>query len=116
LSPLGAVCDQLNEYTAGTGPFNGGSYDHQHPFPQPPQQWKLLGVRNSHNGKLGTDADYGRPAASSNLAGIDTPDQRDLLDRMTAGLTGVKAADVPDLASLLISPVVRGASVEVAGD
>jgi virulence factor Mce-like protein len=112
---LGKVCDQLNEYHAGTGPHNGGPYDHEHPFPPIPARfWKLLGVQNSHNGKLGKEVDYGRvAAASSNLPGVDTPAQRDLLNRMTAGLTGVKTADVPDVASLLISPVVRGAEVTI---
>ena len=32
---------------------------------------------------------------------------------MTTALTGVKSESVPDVASLLISPVVRGAAVSV---
>jgi virulence factor Mce-like protein len=106
---LGKVCDQLNAYAAGDGP-----YDHTNPFPPIPARfWKLMGIQNSHNGKLGSEADYPRAPAVSNLDGIDSPDQRDVLNRMTAGLAGVKSSEVPDVASLLISPVVRGAGVSV---
>ena len=110
-SALGATCDQMNAYAAGNGP-----YDHDNPFPQPPTLWKLMGVRNSHNGKLGSDADYGRTAATSNLYGIDSPPQRELLNRLTTELTGVETADVPDVASLLIGPVIRGSSIANAAD
>jgi len=106
---LGKVCDQLNDYADdGIGP-----YDHAHPFPQISGKiWKLGGILNSHNGKLGRNSQYQRPVASS-LDGIDTPAQRDVLNRMTSGLTGVKHTEVPDIASLMISPVVRGAEVTV---
>jgi len=106
---LGQVCDQLNAYAAGNGP-----YTHDNPFPPIPARfWKLMGIQNSHNGKLGSEADYPRTPASSNLDGIDSPDQREVLNHMTAGLTDVRSAAVPDVASLLISPVVRGAGVTV---
>jgi virulence factor Mce-like protein len=108
-SALGATCDQMEAYAAGNSP-----YDHDNPFPQPPALWKLMGVRNSHNGKLGSDSDYDRTAVWSNLAGIDSQPQRELLDRMTTRLTGVRSTDVPDVASLLISPVVRGASLKMS--
>jgi virulence factor Mce-like protein len=104
---LGTVCDEL--YAAA----NGDPRTPDEPFPYQASFWKSFGVRNSHNGKLGADADYNRAPASS--AGIDSPAQRDVLNRMTAALTGVKSTDVPDVASLLISPVVRGAGVEVGG-
>ena len=105
---LGKVCEQLDAYAAGNGP-----YDHDNPFPQiSGKLWKLSGVQNSHNGKLGQESQYQRVAASS-LAGIDTQDQRKALNGMTAGLTGVRSSQVPDIASLLISPVVRGAGVTV---
>jgi hypothetical protein len=105
---LGKVCEQLDAYAAGNGP-----YDHDNPFPQiSGKLWKLSGVQNSHNGKLGQESQYQRVAAS-NLAGIDTQDQRKALNGMTAGLTGVRSSQVPDIASLLISPVVRGAGVTV---
>jgi hypothetical protein len=60
---------------------------------------------------LGKESDYQRAPVASNLEGIDTPAQRKFLNAMTAGFTGVKSSDVPDIASLFISPIVRGAEV-----
>ncbi|HKY58133.1 MAG TPA: hypothetical protein VJL80_08860, partial [Aeromicrobium sp.] len=100
---LGTICDEL--YAAAAG--NPRSPDK--PLPIPPELWKLVGIKNSHNGKLGTDADFNRAAVSS--AGIDSPAQRKVLNRMATELTGVKSEKVPDVASLLISPVVRGTAV-----
>jgi virulence factor Mce-like protein len=104
---LGTICDEL--YAAAKGhprtPDKG--------LPYPAEFWKAFGVRSSHNGKLsGTDADYQRAPASS--AGIDSVAERHLLNRVTTAMTGVN--HVPDVASLLISPVVRGAVVGISGD
>jgi hypothetical protein len=104
---LGTICDELNAAAAGNPRTN------ENPLPIPGGFWKLLGITNSHNGKLGTEADYARPMASANLVGIDTPAQKDVLNRMTTALTGVESKDVPDVASLLISPVIRGAEVSI---
>jgi virulence factor Mce-like protein len=76
---LGTICDELYEAAAG----NPRTPDE--PLPIPPELWRIVGIRNSHNGKFGTEADFNRAPASS--------------------------AGVPDVASLLISPVVRGAVV-----
>jgi len=103
---LGTVCDEL--YAAAAG--NPRTPDE--PFPYQASFWKSFGVRNSHNGKLGADADYNRAAAS--LRGVDSPAQKRVLDRLTTSLTGIKSTEVPDVASLLISPVVRGASWELS--
>jgi len=102
---LGTICDELYEAAKG----NPRTPDE--PLPVPPELWKLVGIRNSHNGKFGTEADFNRAPASS--AGIDSPAEREVLNRMTTALTGVKSESVPDVASLLISPVVRGAAVSV---
>jgi hypothetical protein len=102
---LGTICDEL--YAAAAG----DPRTPDEPLPIPPELWKIVGIRNSHNGKLGTEADFNRPAVSS--IGIDSPAQRKVLNRMTTGLTGVEPERVPDVASLLISPVVRGAAVNV---
>jgi phospholipid/cholesterol/gamma-HCH transport system substrate-binding protein len=69
---LGTVCDEL--YQAAKG--NPRTPDE--PFPYQASFWKEFGIRNSHNGKLGKNADYNR----------------------------APAPDVPDAASLLISPIV----------
>jgi len=102
---LGTICDEL--YAAAAG--NPRTPDE--PLPIPPELWKIVGIRNSHNGKLGSEADFNRAAVSS--VGIDSPAQRKVLNRMTTELTGVKSERVPDVASLLISPVVRGAAVSI---
>ncbi len=102
---LGTICDEL--YAAAAG--NPRTPDE--PLPVPPELWKVVGVRNSHNGKLGTEADYNRAPVSS--TGIDSPAQRKVLNRMTTALTGIESENVPDVASLLISPVVRGAAVSI---
>lgn len=76
---LGAVCDQMNAAAAGDPQVS-----HANPLKMPPRLWQLFGVQNSHNGKLGTDADYGRPASGA----------------------------APDVASLLLTPVLHGAVVD----
>ncbi|MFL6088929.1 MAG: MCE family protein [Aeromicrobium sp.] len=70
---LGTVCDELYEAAKG----NPRTPDE--PFPYQASFWREFGIRNSHNGKLGTDAEYNRAAVSS---------------------------DVGDVASLLVSPMV----------
>jgi virulence factor Mce-like protein len=113
---LGTVCDDLYKFAAGENPWS-----QENPWPGPePSVWKMVGVKNSHNGKLGTDADYNRAAVASladagyfepSLLGVDSPAQRAELNRMAAVTSGVPVADVPDVASLLLSPIVRGAAV-----
>ena len=113
---LGTVCDDLDKFAAGQDPWS-----QENPWPGPdPSVFKMAGVQNSHNGKLGTDADYERAAVASldaagyfepSLLGVDSPSQRTELNRLAAATSGVPVADVPDVASLLLSPVVRGAGV-----
>ncbi len=113
---LGSVCDDLDKFAAGENPFSQAN-----PWPGPdPSVFKMIGIQNSHNGKLGTDADYERAAVASladagyfepSLLGVDSPIQRTELNRLAAATSGVPVADVPDVASLLLSPVVRGAGV-----
>ena len=79
---LGTICDELYQAAAG----NPRSPDK--PLPVPPELWKIIGIKNSHNGKLGTEADFDRAPVSS--TGID----RD-----------------SDAASLLLGPVVHGGAV-----
>jgi hypothetical protein len=81
----------------------------------------MVGLKNGHNGKFGPDSNFERAAVASlaeagyfepSLLGVDSPRQRTELNRLAAVTTGVPAADVPDVASLLLSPVVRGAGVD----
>ncbi len=103
---LGTVCDDLDKFAAGENPWS-----QENPWPGPdPSVFKMAGVQNSHNGKLGSESDYQRAPVASLLA-VDSPAQRAELNRLAAVTSGVAVADVPDVASLLLSPVVRGAGV-----
>jgi hypothetical protein len=57
---LGTVCDEL--YQAASG--NPRSPDEL--FLWPRGWWKMFGVKNSHNGNFGNDADYNRARISDN--------------------------------------------------
>ena len=114
---LGTVCDDLYKFAAGENPWS-----QDNPWPGPsPSVFKMVGLKNSHNGKFGTDEDFERAAVASlseagyfepSLLGVDSPGQRTELNRLAAVTSGVPASDVPDVASLLLSPVVRGAGVD----
>jgi len=113
---LGTVCDDLNKFAAGENPWSQAN-----PWPGPPAEtWKMVGLKNSHNQKFGPDSAFERAAVASlqaagyyepSLLGVDSPGQRAELNRIAAATTGVQVDDVPDVASLLLSPVVRGAGV-----
>lgn len=90
------------------------------PYPGPDASvYKLIGLKSSH-GKFGTDADYNRATASGaslqelvqpSTRGIDSPGQRSALNAMLAASLGMSAKDVPDIGSLLVSPIIRGSEV-----
>jgi len=110
---LGAVCDDLKRY--GTGP---GKYGSNPPFLQtttplptfPESVYKLVGLTSSHNGKFGDDAAYDRAPAAS-LQAYDGEDERTGLKRIAAVMAGTSTSEVPDAASVILSPVIRGAEV-----
>jgi len=113
---LGTVCDDLDKFAAGENPWS-----QENPWPgAPPEVWKMVRLNNSHNGKFGSEAAFERAAVASlaeagyfepSLLGVDSPGQRTELNRIAAVTSGVPVDDVPDVASLLLSPVVRGAGV-----
>jgi virulence factor Mce-like protein len=103
---LGTICDELYAAAAGHPRLH-----HQAPK-YPTEFWQLWGIKNSHNGKLGVESEFHRTGVgTAGTEGIDTPAERDTLDRMTSAMTGVKTSNVPDVAALMLSPVVRGAVV-----
>ncbi|HWL48398.1 MAG TPA: MCE family protein [Acidimicrobiia bacterium] len=114
---LGTVCDDLDKFAAGQNPWS-----QDNPWPGPSRSvFKMVGLKNGHNGKFGPDSFYERAAVASladagyfepSLLGVDSPRQRTELNRLAAVTSGVPASDVPDVASLLLSPVVRGAGVD----
>lgn len=128
------VCDRLPQYQNRIGadgkrddsqnPFaaiSAGGGEAGMPYPGPDAQvYGLIGLTNSHNGKFGTDADFERAAAASlaemgywsaSLANVDSPQQRSQVRQLAGAMAGVAPADVPDVASLLLSPVLRGTEV-----
>ncbi|MGH3456722.1 MCE family protein [Aeromicrobium sp.] len=110
---LGAVCEDLNEYTSGSGPYGNGPFtQNTTPLPTfPAEVVKLQNVKNSHNGKFGEESDFRVPVAS--LQGVDSADQRLGLRRLAAVMAGVSTDEIPDVASLLLGPVTKGAGVSV---
>lgn len=113
---LGTVTDDLCKFAAGEEPWSQAN-----PWPGPdPRIFKMVGLKNSHNGKFGDNSTFERAAAASlagagyfepSLLGVDSESQRHELNRLAAVASGVRVDDVPDVASLLLSPVVRGAGV-----
>jgi phospholipid/cholesterol/gamma-HCH transport system substrate-binding protein len=117
------TCLDLNQINKG----DAAKYSsHDNPFEVPASVYKLVGVKSGHSavpgvpGKFGSDADYNRAAASSaslqdlvqpSIEGVDSPAQRAQLNVLLGASLGMQPSDVPDIGSLLISPVVRGSGV-----
>ena len=92
------------------------------PWPGPdPSVFKMVGLQERAQRQVRPGLRLQRAAVASlaeagyfepSLLGVDSPSQRTELNRLAAVTSGVPAADVPDVASLLLSPVVRGAGVD----
>lgn len=90
-------------------------------FKIPPAVYEIFNVQ-SGLGKFGDVQPSNRPAASSNsllssvqpsMGGLDTPAQREALNTLFGARVGMDAADVPDVASLMMSPALHGTAVSV---
>ncbi|MGJ9413180.1 MCE family protein [Aeromicrobium sp. CF4.19] len=125
------VCETLPQYqNKGLGGAgrpddsdnpNGAVSAGKEPFKVAEEVYTLLGLTNGHNGKFGPDETFERTAVASladagygspSLADTDSVEQREQVRELAGAMAGVDAADVPDVASLLLSPVLRGAEVE----
>lgn len=93
-------------------------YSQANPTPLPPfEVFKLLGFKNDH-GKLSnrtavandTLIDMVQPSAD----GVGTVNERNDLKSLLAASSGVSAADISDMASLMIGPMFRDAKVSVS--
>ncbi|RLV56434.1 MCE family protein [Aeromicrobium phragmitis] len=110
------TCLALDEVVAGNNP-----YPHENPFSVAPEVYELVGIMRSHN-KFGADEDFERvaPGASALQDAVrpsvttDTPQQRSAIKNLLAASTGQEAAAMPDLAPLLVSPLLRGSEVTVS--
>ncbi len=113
-------CIDLNEINKGKSHEKGIS-SQAHPFTIPPDVYKLVGIKKSH-AKFGPEAAYNRAAASSlslqdlvqpSITGVDSASERSELNVLLGGTLGMQPSSVPDIGSLLISPVLRGSAVEL---
>ena len=112
-------CLDLNKMNKGdNGPKNPYSSP-ANPFTVPPEVYKLVGVKSSHN-KFGPASAYNRSAASSvslqdlvqpSISNIDSVDERAAINVLLGGTLGVQPSSIPDIGSLLISPILRGSDV-----
>jgi len=113
-------CLDLNEINKGRAQQQALS-SQANPFEVPAEVYKLVGIKAPH-AKFGSAADYAknRTAASSldledlvqpSANGIDSASERDELNVFLGATLGMSPDTVPDIGSLMVSPVLRGAAV-----
>jgi virulence factor Mce-like protein len=110
-------CLDLNEINKG----NEHQYSSQdNPFSIPASVYKLIGIKSAH-AKFGAPSEYNRSAPMSlqelvqpSATGVDSDSERSELNVLLGARLGMKPSDVPDIGSLLISPILRGAGVSLS--
>ena len=121
---LGAVCDDLEEYAVDLDDAEDGTVDNPYgngPFTQettpiptfPAEVYQLQNIKSDHNGKFGEPTDFPRAPVASSLADVDSAEERMGLRRLAAAMGGYSTEEIPDVASLMLSPVVRGSEVSI---
>lgn len=116
-------CIDLNEINKGRAQQEAIS-SQDNPFTVPAEVYKLIGIKRAHSkfGTVGPDGDFAqnRAAASSvdleglvqpSINGADTARERGELNVFLGAMLGTKPSDIPDIGSLLVSPVLRGTAV-----
>jgi phospholipid/cholesterol/gamma-HCH transport system substrate-binding protein len=109
--------DEINKGRAQQEKFSSQA----NPFTVPADVYKLVGVESAH-AKFGSESDFAQNRAAANsveledlvqpsAAGVDSADERDELNVFLGASLGMSPTDVPDIGSLMISPVMRGAAV-----
>lgn len=119
-SPSCIDLDEINKGRAQQEKFSSQA----NPFEVPAEVYKLVGVKRAHSkfGTVGPSGDFeqNRVAASNtdleglvqpSINGADSADQRAELNVLLGAMLGTQAAEVPDIGSLLVSPVLRGTVV-----
>jgi phospholipid/cholesterol/gamma-HCH transport system substrate-binding protein len=115
------TCLDLNEINKSAAAEK--KYSSQaNPFQLPADVYKLVGVKRPH-AKFGTESDFANRSAASSVSlqdlvqpsvtGIDSASERSELNVLLGGTLGMEPSSVPDIGSLLISPVLRGSAVEL---
>jgi phospholipid/cholesterol/gamma-HCH transport system substrate-binding protein len=115
------TCIDLNEINKGKAEED--KYSSQaNPFVVPAEVYKLVGIKSPH-AKFGEASEFANRTAASGVSlqdlvqpsvtGVDSASERSELNVLLGGALGVKPSSVPDIGSLLISPVLRGSAVEL---
>ena len=122
---LGAVCDDLKKYAVHLDDSDDGQIDNPYgddpPFTQqttpiptfPAEVYRLQNVKSDHNGKFGEPSDFPRAPVASSLADVDSAEERLGLRRLAALMGHTSTKEIPDVASLMLSPVIRGSEVSI---
>ena len=112
-SPTGYTPADKPKYGAHNGPhcemLPNPPYDQRVLNPQPPVSAVDDGVSGGH----GKFRPRSAPAADPSSGYAGTASERSLVNAFAAPVMGVSEDDVPDLASLLLAPLVRGTEVSV---
>ena len=113
------TCLDLNQINNGNDGPNNPYSSPAHPFTVPADVYKLVGVKSDH-GKFGDPSEFNRSAAASislqdlvqpSISGIDSASQRAAINTLLGGTLGMQPSSVPDIGSLLVSPILRGSDV-----
>lgn len=109
-------CLDLNEINKG----DESSSNQDDPFSIPASVYKLIGIKSDH-GKFGAPSEFNRAAAVSlsnlvqpSVVGIDSESERSELNILLGARLGMNPSDVPDIGSLLVSPMLRGSGVSLS--
>lgn len=117
------TCLDLNQINKGKS--QEGKYSSQdNPFTVPADVYKLVGVKRAHSkfGKVPQDFASNRSAAAGvsledlvqpSVDGIDSASERSELNVLLGSTLGMSPSSVPDIGSLLVSPMLRGSAVEL---
>lgn len=113
-------CLDLNEINKGKA--QEAKYSSQKdPFKVPSDVYKLVGIKTAHS-KYGKPSEFNRSAASGStlqdlvqpsIEGVDSPSERNELNILLGSSLGMSPSSVPDIGSLLISPMLRGSEVSL---
>lgn len=93
-------------------------YNHDNKAPSPPLRvFKLLGLKDDHH-KFRSSAATGDNAlinlVQPSVYGVDTTSERQDIKSVLGASLGMARDDVPDVATLLVGPMIRGAEVKVS--
>lgn len=115
-SPSCLDLDEINKGAAQEAKYSS----QKKPFTVPADVYKLVGVKSSH-AKFGKDSDYAQNRAPVSLGslvqpsanGVDSAKERSELNVFLGSTLGMEPSTVPDIGSLMVSPLLRGSAVNL---